>query len=105
MLDIYKQAVENGWLVLNSPYLLRNEIPAFQIDNTQGGKVRCDHESGKHDDRIFASAIAYIIGNDLVSVAQRVKTKFHRSLGELPSSPLDFVNTLAVPYSQIAEGF
>src|ERR1039457_3397270 len=71
MLDIYKQAVENGWRVVNSPYLLRNEIPAFQIDQTAKGKTRWDHESGKHDDRIFADAISYIIGNDLVSIAQR----------------------------------
>jgi hypothetical protein len=105
LLDIYKQAVENGWLIVNSPYLLRHEMPAFQIDQAESGKTRWDHESGKHDDRIFADAIAYVIGNDLNSIAQRVKAKLVSEEGHLPPIDMDMPMPLGVTYSQIAEGF
>ncbi len=104
MLGMYKNAVENHWYKLNSPFLLRNEIPAFQIDQAAGGKTRFDHESGKHDDRIFASAIAFIIFNDTESMSKRVESKF---VGETVELKVDysFPEGFGVPYSVVAEGF
>lgn len=104
MLGMYKNAVENHWLTLNSPFLLRNEIPSFQIDQAAGGKTRFDHESGKHDDRIFASAIAYIIFNDTESMSRRVEHKF---VGEIEEVKVDYSwpDSIGVPYFTIADGF
>jgi hypothetical protein len=104
MLGMYKNAVENHWYKLNSPFLLRNEIPAFQIDQAAGGKTRFDHESGKHDDRIFASAIAYIIFNDTESMSKRVEHKF---VGETEEIKVDYgwPDGIGVPYNQVADGF
>ena len=104
MLGMYKNAVENHWYRLNSPFLLRNEIPAFQIDQAAGGKTRFDHESGKHDDRIFASAIAYIIFNDTESMSKRVEHKFLGETKELAVN-YSFPEGFGVPYSLVAEGF
>jgi hypothetical protein len=101
LLDVYKQAVENGWRVINSPYLLRHEIPAFQIDHTAKGKTRWDHESGKHDDRIFADAISFVISNDLVSIAQRVKAKYESQPGEFAPIDLAMPATMGVDWGQI----
>ena len=104
MLGMFKNAVENHWLKLNSPFLLRNEIPAFQIDQAVGGKTRYDHESGKHDDRIFASAIAFIIFNDTESMSKRVEHKF---VGEAQELKVDysFPVGIGVSYLVVAEGF
>ena len=104
MLGMYKNAVENHWFKLNSPFLLRNEIPAFQIDRTAGGKTRFDHESGKHDDRIFASAIAYIIFNDTESMSRRVERKF---MGETKELELNYgwPEGIGVSYQSVADGF
>lgn len=104
MLGMYKNAVENQWYKLNSPFLLRNEIPSFQIDQAAGGKTRFDHESGKHDDRIFASAIAFIIFNDTESMSKRVEHKF---VGEVEEVKIDYgwPDSIGVPYAKIAEGF
>jgi hypothetical protein len=104
MLGMYKNAVENHWMKLNSPFLLRNEIPAFQIDQASGGKTRFDHESGKHDDRIFASAIAFIIFNDTESMSKRVEHKF---VGETQELKIDYSmpEGIGIPYSLVAEGF
>jgi hypothetical protein len=105
MLDIYKHAVENGWYKLNSPYLLRSEIPSFEIDQTATGKVRYDHASGKMDNRIFGSAIAYIIVNDTESMSKRVERKFERDDERLPQINMEMPQSLGVMYSQIAEDF
>jgi hypothetical protein len=104
MLGMYKNAVENHWFKLNSPFLLRNEIPAFQIDQAAGGKTRFDHESGKHDDRIFASAIAFIIFNDTESMSKRVEHKF---VGEEQEVKINYgwPDGFGVPFEQIADGF
>ena len=104
MLGQYVNAVQNGWYKLHSPFLLRNEIPAFQIDQTEKGKIRMDHESGKHDDRIFASAIAYIIFNDTESMSKRVEHKF---VGETVDVKVnyDWPEGMVVPYTQVFDGF
>ncbi|MDE2099398.1 MAG: hypothetical protein KGL39_19255 [Patescibacteria group bacterium] len=104
MLGMYKNAVENHWYKLNSPFLLKNEIPAFQIDQAAGGKTRFDHEQGKHDDRIFASAIAFIIFNDTESMSRRVE---HRFVGETQELAINysFPEGFDVPYDVITDGF
>lgn len=76
MLSMYKTAVENHWRKVNDPFLLKQEIPAFQIDKTESGKTRWDHEEGKRDDRIFGDGISYIILNDTESMTRRVQSKF-----------------------------
>jgi hypothetical protein len=104
MLGQFVNAKENGWLKLNSPFLLRNEVPSFQIEQTERGKTRMEHESGKHDDRIFAMAIAYIVFNDTDSMSKRVEHKF---AGETQELKIDYSMPpgLEVLYSQVAEGF
>jgi len=104
MLGLFKNAVENHWYKLNSPFLLKNEIPSFQIDKTQGGKIRYDHEDGKHDDRIFAAAIAFVICNDTDAMSRRVESRFE---GEEKDVQTDYSYPMGinVPYSQVAEGF
>jgi len=76
MLSMYKTAVENHWRKVNDPFLLKQEIPAFQVDKTESGKTRWDHEDGKRDDRIFGDGISYIILNDTESMTRRVQSKF-----------------------------
>lgn len=83
MLTTYVSAVENHWRKVNDPFLLKQEIPAFQIDKTDGGKTRWDHQEGKHDDRIFGDAISLIILNDTESFSQKIAKKFEGEEDEL----------------------
>lgn len=76
MLSLYKNAVENHWLRLNDPFLIKQEIPSFQADQTEGGKTKFEHEQGKHDDRIFATGIAFAILNDTESMTRRTDKPF-----------------------------
>ena len=83
MLTMYRTAVENHWRKVNDPFLLKHEIPAFQVDKTEGGKTRWDHQDGKRDDRIFGDGISYIILNDTESMTRRVQQKFEGEEEEL----------------------
>ena len=83
MLSMYKTAIENHWRKVNDPFLLKHEIPAFQIDKTETGKTRWDHQDGKRDDRIFGDGISYIILNDTESMTRRVQTQFEGEEDEL----------------------
>lgn len=76
MLSLYKNATENHWLRLNDPFLIKQEVPAFQADQTDGGKTKFEHEQGKHDDRIFATGIAFTVMNDTEAMTRRTEKPF-----------------------------
>jgi hypothetical protein len=76
LLALYKNAVENHWIQLNDPFLIKQEIPSFQADQTEGGKTKFEHEQGKKDDRIFATAIAFCVLNDTESMTRRLEKPF-----------------------------
>ena len=102
MLGLYKNAVENHWLKLNDPFVLKQEIPAFQADQTEGGKTKFEHEQGKKDDRIIATAIAFTILNDTESMTRRVEKPFVEDESKAETNygyPLGF----NVTYDEIAK--
>jgi hypothetical protein len=102
MLSLYKNAVENHWLELNDPFLLKQELPSFQADQTESGKTKFEHEQGKKDDRIFATGIAFAIMNDTESMTRRTEKPFEEEETKAETSyeyPLGYNAT----YDQIAE--
>jgi hypothetical protein len=76
MLALYKNAVENHWLRVNDPFLIKQELPAFQADQTDSGKTKFSAEDGKKDDRVMATAIAFTILNDTESMTRRTEKPF-----------------------------
>lgn len=70
LLNAYKFAVDNGWIKINSKWLME-EMEGHEQRITEGGKTRADHQRGKHDDRLFAMAIAYFIMHDLEVMMER----------------------------------
>jgi len=76
MLSLYKNAVENHWLRLNDPFLIKQEIPSFQAEQSESGKTKFEHEQGKRDDRIFATGIAFTVLNDTESMTRRLEKPF-----------------------------
>ena len=102
MLGLYKNAVENHWLKLNDPFLLKQEIPSFQADQTEGGKTKFEHEQGKKDDRIFATGIAFTVLNDTESMTRRLEKPFEEAESKAEtdySYPLGY----NVPYSVLEQ--
>ncbi len=81
LLGCFKYAVENGWFVVNSRWLM-NEIEEFEQRLTTAGKTRMDHQSGKHDDRIFGAAMSYFTNHHLDSMMAREKLKFNAPTDE-----------------------
>lgn len=58
LLSAFQFAVENGWYIVRSKWLAE-ELKDLEQKITASGKTRVDHESGKHDDRVFAAAMSY----------------------------------------------
>lgn len=75
LLGYFKYAIENGWYNVNSRWLLE-EIEGFEQHLTTSGKTRMDHQSGKHDDRIFAAAMSYFTMHDVDVMIERAKKRF-----------------------------
>lgn len=103
MLDRFKSAFENGWLILNSPFLLQNEMSPWIVD-TAGGRARYDHESGKHDDRIFSMAIAFIIANSTEAMSERIVTRFVPEPDKIMDIDFSPLRSFTVSYSTLATG-
>jgi hypothetical protein len=78
LLNMFKYAVENGWFEVNSKWLLA-EIEGFEQKSTDSGTTRMDHMQGKHDDRIFAAAMAYFTLHDLDIMAERAKKRYSKA--------------------------
>jgi hypothetical protein len=81
LLGMFKYAIENGWYNVNSRWLLE-EIEGFEQHLTTSGKSRMDHQSGKHDDRIFAAAMSYFTMHDLDVMIERAKKKYNSPVEE-----------------------
>jgi hypothetical protein len=100
LLDMFIGAVNNGWYKVNSVFLAR-ECENFEARLTDSGMGRMEHVQGKHDDRIFAAAISYMIMHDLKLLIERSKKRYNAPSGKLPELVLEpVINT--VPFRQVA---
>ena len=75
LLSAFQFAVENGWYVVKSKWLAE-EIRDLEQRVTASGKTRVDHESGGHDDRVFAAAQAYFTLHQRDVMAERAKKRY-----------------------------
>jgi hypothetical protein len=71
----FVHCTQNGWAEVNSPWLLA-EMKEFEVHVTSSGKERLEHADDKHDDRIFAAAMAIYCPHDLDIIAERSKKRF-----------------------------
>lgn len=82
LLDTFKHAVNNGWVKVNSRWLL-SEMEGHEQRMTEGGKTRADHASGKHDDRLFAAAMGHFTLHDLDVLIEREHKRCQAPSGEV----------------------
>jgi len=88
LIDSFVHSVQNGWFVINSPWLI-DECKHFEIHYTAAGKEKKEHEEGEHDDGLFAAAISEIIVNDLKSMTERSLKRFMGDLSGLTLPAID----------------
>jgi hypothetical protein len=81
LLSRFFGAVENGWYTVRSKWLAQ-EIAEMKQKVTDSGKTRADHESGKHDDRVFAAAMSYFTIHQSDVMAERMKKRFDAPTSE-----------------------
>jgi len=82
LLSNYKHACTNGWMKVNSKWLLQ-EMEGHEQRVTEGGKTRADHARGKHDDRLFGMAMAYFTDHDLEIMMEREHKRCEAPTGEV----------------------
>ena len=75
LLAAFQGAVDGGWYVVRSKYLM-GEMATHEQRITASGKTRCDHESGGHDDRMFAEAQSYFTMHQRDVLAEREKKRY-----------------------------
>jgi hypothetical protein len=75
LLSAYQYGVENGWAEVKSKWLAQ-EIQDLEQRVTASGKTRVDHESGGHNDRVFADAQAYWTMNQSSVMIERAKMRY-----------------------------
>ncbi len=103
MLALLKNAHENHWLRFNDPFVIKQEIPSFQADQTEGGKTKFEHEQGKKDDRIFAIGIAFVIMNDTESMTRRLEKPFEGDDESEADTNYDYPLSYNVPYAVLEQ--
>jgi hypothetical protein len=75
LLSAFLGAVENGLYTVRSKWLIE-EIAGMEQRITDGGKTRVEHESGEHDDRVFAAAMGYFTMHRHDVMAERMKKRY-----------------------------
>ena len=71
----YVDAVNTGWLVINDPISIR-QLATFVRKHSDGRPGRMEHETGQHDDGLFADAMAWTTLHDLENSAQRIQSRW-----------------------------
>lgn len=100
LLSMFVAAVENGWYKVNSKFLYE-ECDQFEARQTDSGLTKWEHQSGKHDDRLFSAAISYFIAHDLSLMIDRSKRRYSAPSQRLPELVLAECKLNVVPFGQI----
>ncbi len=77
LLSAFEYAVENGWYVVRSKWL-QDELKELEQKVMASGKTRVDHASGRHDDRVFAAAMAYWTLHQRDEMMTRMKLRYEK---------------------------
>ena len=93
----FVDAIKNGWYKPNSPYFIR-ELGDYERKVAASGKTKLEHQSGKHDDRIRAAAMAYITRHAMDVLQDRTTRVYSQRSGRLPEVNLEYaeMNVLSV---------
>jgi len=75
LLSAYQYALDGGWYVVRSKWLAQ-ELCNLEQKVMPSGKTRVDHESGGHDDRVFAGAQAYWTLHQNDCMMERAKKRY-----------------------------
>ncbi len=95
IMNRFVDAVNNGWYKANSQWLIQ-ELENLERKITAAGKTKIEHQSGKHDDRVLAAALAYITRHHMDVLAERSEKKYQLRRGNLPTFNAEYANIAAM---------
>ena len=71
MMEAYKQAIDSGWVVINSSETL-DELRNLEAYELESGKTKYEHADEEYDDCYMAGAIAYFCSHDKETIMDRM---------------------------------
>jgi hypothetical protein len=83
LLNRFQDAINGGWLKINSPMAIR-QLGTWVRKVSSAGKSKLGHESGQHDDNIFALAQAYFTRHSHDVLVNRQQLKYANPDEKLP---------------------
>lgn len=95
LIDGFVHSVRNGWVTINSPFLLA-EMDDFEVHYTASGKEKKEHSSGGHDDRLFSQAISIFTAHDLDLMVERSQKKYSSQQQAKPRVDLGEYNATVI---------
>ncbi len=87
----FTEAISNGWYRVHSRWMLE-ELRNLEKKVTTAGKTRIEHRKGKHDDRVWAGALAFITRHDMDILANRSEKIYEVRKGNLPELNTGYAN-------------
>lgn len=91
LMNRFIDAITNGWYKVNSVWLLE-ELRNLEKKVTVAGKTRIEHQSGKHDDRVLAAALAYLTRHHMDVLANRTEKVYAVRTGSVPDLNEEYAN-------------
>jgi len=90
LVNRFQDAVNGGWIKINSPMALR-QLATWVRKISASGKTKLDHESGHHDDNIRGLAQAYFTRHSHDVLVNRQTLKYQSHDQKLPPVNLEWL--------------
>ncbi len=95
IMNRFVDAVNNGWFKPNSRWLLE-ELRNLERKVTLAGKTKIEHQTGKHDDRVWASALSYITRHHMDILSERSEKTYAVKTGNIPELNVQYANVSSI---------
>lgn len=83
MMNRFVDAINNGWYVPMSPFLIA-ELRDLERQISPTGRTKLMHQQGKKDDRVRAAAQAYFTRHEWDVISDRTTKKYNSRASGLP---------------------
>lgn len=95
LVNRFVDAINNGWYIPQSPFLIR-ELGSLERKVNKTGKSKMEHQSGKFDDRFRAAAQSYFTRHAFDVMAERSQIKYAPPTEKLPELNLEYAKVAEV---------
>jgi hypothetical protein len=101
LVNRFVDAINNGWYLANSPFLIR-ELSSLERKVSNAGKSKMEHQSGKFDDRFRAAAQSYFTRHAFDVLAERAQKRYAPPMSKKPELDLSWCHSSEMSVGDMA---